>query len=241
MLAREPMTVHDSAWLHMDQPRNSLDVVAMISLAGPMRLAELRRLLGRRLLRHSRFRRRIVSAGLLGGASWEDDPGFSISRHVVRHRLAREGRPALEAFVGQVATEPLDFRHTPWRAWLVDGLGDGCAVILKLHHCIGDGFALVEVLLSLTDEQAAAEPVPRRAPTYRDLAFDPLHLASHAAQFAWSLGRNVVMPPGDGGRVATPSSARLVRAAGSGRCSHPGASTGSPGGTPRPDTRSRPS
>jgi len=194
LVAREPMASVDTAWLHMDQPKNAVDIVAMLSFAQPMRLAKLRALLKRRLLRHLRFRQRIVGAGLLGGADWEVDTRFDISRHVVPHRLAAEDRPGLEAFVGKVATAPLDFRHSPWRAWLVDGYDGGCAVVLKLHHCMGDGFAMRDVLLSLTDEQAVEAPPAQRAPSYRSLTFDPAHLASHVAQFAWSFGRNVSLP-----------------------------------------------
>jgi diacylglycerol O-acyltransferase len=194
VIAREHMTVHDLAWLHMDEPRSPVDVVGMICLAEPMRLSELRRLLATRLVRHPPFRRRVVGRGLLGGADWDEDPAFTISRHVLVHRLAGEWRSALEEFVGQVATQPLDARYPLWRAWLVHGRGGRCAIVLKLHHCIGDGFAMMEVLLSLGDEHASAAPPARPAPAYRDLSFDANHFASHAAQFAWSLGRNVLLP-----------------------------------------------
>ena len=36
--------------------------------------------------------------------------------------------------------------------YFVDGYGDGCATVMRIHHCIGDGIALARVLLSLTDE-----------------------------------------------------------------------------------------
>ncbi len=195
MLTREHMDRVDTAWLHMDQPRNAVDIVAMLSFAEPMRLAKLRGLLEQRLLRHARFRQRIVRAGILGGADWGVDPKFDICRHVVPHRLPAGSRRSLEALVGSVTTESLDFRHPPWRAWLVEGYGAGCAVVLKLHHCMGDGFAMRDVLFSLTDEEAVEAPPAQRAPSYRNLTFDAAHLASHAVQFAWSLGRNVVLPP----------------------------------------------
>jgi WS/DGAT/MGAT family acyltransferase len=37
-----------------------------------------------------------------------------------------------------------------WQFHLVEPYGEGCALICRLHHCIGDGLALVHVLLSLT-------------------------------------------------------------------------------------------
>jgi diacylglycerol O-acyltransferase len=77
---------------------------------------------------------------------------------------------------------------------LADGLGEGSAIVVKVHHCVADGFALVGVLLSLADEHAAEQPPARRAPSYRDLAFGPRDLARQAASFATSLARMVALP-----------------------------------------------
>jgi hypothetical protein len=38
-----------------------------------------------------------------------------------------------------------------WEADLVDGFGNGCAILLRTHHAIADGTALVQALLSLAD------------------------------------------------------------------------------------------
>jgi len=194
MRSREPMGKVDTAWLHMDRPENTADVVAMLSLAEPMGLARVRRLMTERLLPFARFRQRVLGDGLLGGAVWEEDPRFSIDRHVVRRRLRRGGTAALQDLVGEVATEPLDPAHPPWRMILADGFGEGSAVVVKIHHCVADGFALVRVLLSLADERPAEHPPARRAPSYRDLAFGPRDLVQHAASFAGSLARIVALP-----------------------------------------------
>ena len=77
---------------------------------------------------------------------------------------------------------------------LVEGFGKGSAVIVKVHHCVADGFALVGVLLALADEHIADRPPARRVPTYRELAFGPLDLIGNAASFASSLARMVALP-----------------------------------------------
>lgn len=194
MRSREPMGNVDTAWLHMDRAENTADVVAMLSLAEPMGLARVRRLMTERLLPLARFRQRVVEDGLLGGAVWEKDPRFSIDRHVIRRKLRRGGTAALQELVGEVATEPLDPARPPWRMILADGFGKGSAIVVKVHHCVADGFALVGVLLSLADKRAAEQPPARRAPSYRDLAFGTRDLVRHAASFAGSLARMAALP-----------------------------------------------
>ncbi|HUN79579.1 MAG TPA: WS/DGAT domain-containing protein, partial [Solirubrobacteraceae bacterium] len=50
-----------------------------------------------------------------------------------------------------LASTPLDREKPLWEMYLVDGPGVGSAVIVRMHHCIADGIALAEVMLSLTD------------------------------------------------------------------------------------------
>jgi WS/DGAT/MGAT family acyltransferase len=57
---------------------------------------------------------------------------------------------------------PLDFTKPLWQGHYIEGLGAGSALLLRFHHCIGDGVALVHVILSLTDTAADA-PWPVRA------------------------------------------------------------------------------
>jgi diacylglycerol O-acyltransferase len=96
--------------------------------------------------------------------------------------------------------------------YLVDGFGEGSAIVTKLHHCIGDGFALVGLLLSLADELATvAAGTPHRTPAYRDVRppegaatavwralGDPsraLALAGDGAAFTRSLAKLTAIPP----------------------------------------------
>ncbi len=37
--------------------------------------------------------------------------------------------------------------------YMIDGFGDGAAMISRMHHCIADGIALARVMLSLTDAE----------------------------------------------------------------------------------------
>lgn len=140
----------DAAWLRMDRAENAADIVALLRFREPLPFARLAEVVERRLLPLERFRQRVEPAGL-GAATWEPDGAFSLDRHLHRAALPADGQAALQAFVGEVATERLDPAHPLWKLWSVEGFGTGSAVVAKLHHCIGDGFALVSVLLQLAD------------------------------------------------------------------------------------------
>jgi len=57
----------------------------------------------------------------------------------------------LRAVVSALMSEPLGLDRPLWRFHLIDGYKDGSVIMGRLHHCIGDGMALLLVLLSLTD------------------------------------------------------------------------------------------
>jgi WS/DGAT/MGAT family acyltransferase len=61
-------------------------------------------------------------------------------------------------------SQPLDRSKPLWHMELIENYRGGSALIARLHHCIGDGIALVQVLLSLTDEHFD----PGRFPETRD-------------------------------------------------------------------------
>lgn len=163
-MSRQRMGSADAAWLHMDRRTNLMVINCGLWFDEPLDHARLRDMLLERLVgRFPRFRQRVVEPPLgIGVPSWEDDPNFDIDRHLHRRGLpAPGGRRELEEFVSDLMTTPLDRSKPLWDMYVVDGYGDGCALIARLHHCIGDGIALGMVLYSLTDE-APDIPVRRR-------------------------------------------------------------------------------
>ena len=80
------------------------------------------------------------------------------------HRLALPApgdQATLQELVSDLITPPLDPTRPLWHAYLIEGYGDGCAILFRIHHCIADGIALARVMLSLTDAQAT-QGSPRR-------------------------------------------------------------------------------
>jgi diacylglycerol O-acyltransferase len=111
---------------------------------------------------------------------WVDDPHFRLDYHV-RHSAVPPpgGKPELCRLMGRIMSQELDRARPLWEAWIVDGLADGrWAVISKLHHCMVDGVAGVDLMSVVLDlEREPAPPVaddwePEHEPSGLRLAVD---------------------------------------------------------------------
>lgn len=154
----------DQAWLRMDDPRNLMVIVGVWLVDEPIRLEELATRLRERLLPFDRFRQRVVDED--GSYWWVEDRDFRLDRHLKAVRLrAPGGQAQLREFVGRIATRPLDHRHPLWQFHLVENVDGASAIVMRIHHCIADGVALVRVALSLTDEVFPPGADPCAAPS----------------------------------------------------------------------------
>lgn len=148
-----PLSAVDHAWLRMDEPANLMIINGVLVLGAPLARERLRRLLEQRLLPIPRFRQRIVMKG--GDPFWEEVPAVDLDAHLVEVTLPAPGGDAeLRALVSEQMGEPLDLAKPLWSFHLVQNYKGGSAIFARLHHCIGDGMALLLVLLSLTDVEA---------------------------------------------------------------------------------------
>jgi len=66
----------------------------------------------------------------------------------------RGDKHALERFVGELASEPLDPNHPLWTVHVIEGYDGGAALVFRAHHAIADGMALRGVTMSLVDGPA---------------------------------------------------------------------------------------
>ncbi len=152
----------DIAWLRMESPRNPMTIVGLMVFREPMAFAGLKDLLEERLLIFSRFRQRINAEG----TTWVTDPAFEVDAHVHRIGLPSPGdQSALEELVGDLMSTPLDLSRPPWQIHHVEDFDGGSVAIVRLHHAIGDGIALVHVLLSMADEYFS-DFDPAQIPSY---------------------------------------------------------------------------
>lgn len=158
----------DAAWLHMDSNLNPMVVNAVIWFDEPLELAGVREILERRLVgEFPRFSQRVTEP-LGRSPRFEDDPEFDVDQHLHRLAIPAPGdRATLEELVSDLITPPLDPTRPLWHVYLLEGFGEGCALLFRIHHCIADGIALARVMLSLTDEEpdaAIAAPAPPPSP-----------------------------------------------------------------------------
>jgi diacylglycerol O-acyltransferase len=155
--SREPLSAVDHAWLRMDEPSNLMIINGALVMEEPVSFDRLKEVLRHRLLPIRRFRQRIVQHQ--GDPCWEEDPELDLDHHLYRMELPPPGDDGVvREIVSGLMSEPLDLRRPLWCFYLLEGFkGNGCVLVGRLHHSIGDGMALLLVLLSLTD-LTAGEP-----------------------------------------------------------------------------------
>jgi len=152
MGARERMSAVDTAWLRMDSNKNLMMIVGVYEFDGTVDIARLRQSIESRLLTHRRFRSRVVRQ--LGGCYWEELDDFVLDDHLVETRLRGRGTAAdLKKLVGALASQRLDAAKPLWQMHLINHYDGGHALVVRIHHCIADGIALIGVLLALTTDQ----------------------------------------------------------------------------------------
>jgi diacylglycerol O-acyltransferase / wax synthase len=146
----ERMSSVDTTWLRMDRPHNLMIIIGVWILESPVALDRLENQLAERHLTYRRYRQKVEFAP--GGPYWRDDPHLDLAHHIKRVRLpGRGGKEALERFVGDLASEPLDFNHPLWTVHIVEKYEGGAAVVFRVHHAMGDGVALMGVTMALVD------------------------------------------------------------------------------------------
>jgi WS/DGAT/MGAT family acyltransferase len=160
--AERRMSRVDTAWLRMDNDVNLMMIVGVWLLTPAITLEALRERIATRLLKYERFRHKAVADAM--GASWVEDTDFDIDRQVVLEQLPKKRgqteRQALQQRCGELAVTPLDPDRPLWQFHLVERYEGGSAIIARIHHCIGDGIALISVMNSITD--GGNDPPKRR-------------------------------------------------------------------------------
>ena len=159
---RERMASIDTAWLRMDRPANLMQIIGVMVFDGRVDPERFKRTIAKRLLRYNRFRQ--IAELDSDGAWWIDDDNFDLDSHIRRTVLpAPGGKRELQKFVAEMASEPLNPSRPRWEYQLVETAGGDSAVVMRVHHAIADGIALIRVLHSLTDEAPDAPAAGTRA------------------------------------------------------------------------------
>lgn len=214
-LIKEPISKVDTAWLRMEQPTNLMMINGVIMLEEGLDYDRLLKTIEQRFLTFRRFRQKAVDGAR--GAFWVLDEDFDIRQHVRRAALpGAADRDELEVFVSDLASTPLDISHPLWQFHVIENYVDGPVIVVRIHHCIADGIALVQVFLSLTDPTPEGRPSARKPDVWKerraseakvfqrliDPAREGLDFATHVGQRLVVEGAKILQNPAVAGNYA---------------------------------------
>jgi len=151
----------DASFLAVETPTAHMHVGWVAVFSAPVDghlpgFSELRDHIEQRLVRAPRYRQKLASVPLgLHAPQWVDDVNFSVDRHVYR------ASGPLSCLVDEVMSMPLRRDRPLWEIWICEDAGEEqMALVGKMHHCMVDGLAAVELsslLLDPTPEPVACE------------------------------------------------------------------------------------
>ncbi len=158
------LTAQDASFIYGESFHGPMHIGSLVLLDGPVTSAQLADHVERRLHLVPRYRQRLASVPFnLNHAVWEDDPRFSLERHIFGHRLPpncseEEMRPIAMA----VHEEVLKRDRPLWEMHVFEGMEDGRSALLwKIHHCLVDGVSGIELTTVMLDfEREALPPDP---------------------------------------------------------------------------------
>jgi len=175
----------DASFLALESRSTHMHVGAVAVFApGPttsddgVDIGTLRSLIASRLDRIPRYRQRLATVPVEGHPVWVDDEQFHLDYHVRHIALPHPGGDEqLREFVGRNMSQQLDRTRPLWELAVVEGLENGgFAIVSKIHHCMIDGIAGIDLMAVLLDFSPdfeitpAEEWEPRPAPNGTELA-----------------------------------------------------------------------
>ena len=124
-----------------------------------------------------RLRQRVVDPVVPTAApTWADDPTFDLAYHLRREQVS--SREEMLAQAAQIALRPFDRTRPLWEGVLFEGMPEGAAYVLKIHHALADPLGTVQLLSML---QSGKRAHTARKPLGEDVStptvVDPVDLA----------------------------------------------------------------
>lgn len=169
-LFSERFTPVDAAWLNMDSATNLSVITGVITFEKPLDFNRLVEVIRTRFIVYPRFRQQVFQPPF-GLPRWELDPDFNLNNHLFRISLPDPAnKHTLQSAVSEMMSIPLDKSKPLWELHYIENYQRGGALICRLHHCIADGIALIQVLLSTTDEDLKVENYDINGDPFADLS-----------------------------------------------------------------------
>lgn len=150
-MTKEHLTNIDTLMLRAEDDASPNHGTGVMVLAAPVDYERLKWTLEARLLCLARFRQRVVEPVLpWRRPTWQDDRDFDLRYHLQKASLPPPGdQTSLQELVSLLAGTPLDLGRPLWQVHYVQNYGPKSVLIWRVHHSLGDGVALMHVLLSL--------------------------------------------------------------------------------------------
>jgi len=154
----------DTVFLHLEREGMPLNVACVCVFEGKIPYEACIRFVESKLPLIPRYLKRVVPPLLnIGLPSWEYDPTFDIRRHVREVTLKHGSEAELKTLAGKILSTVMDRQHSLWDMTLVHGLkGNRSGLIFRLHHCLADGIAGVEIMNVLMDASPRLPRLPKR-------------------------------------------------------------------------------
>ncbi len=176
------MTALDASFLYLERPNALLHVGAIFTFARKIELPRLVAYMAERIALVPRYAQRAVMVPLnLNHPVWENDPDFEIHDHVIHHHLHGKGKDEdLARLCAKLFAEPLDRQRPLWEMHIIDGYGEGCALLSKTHHAMIDGASGVQLTNLLLDPSPKPSTLPKRFLPKADGLSHPIQRAAAA-------------------------------------------------------------
>jgi diacylglycerol O-acyltransferase len=157
----------DALMLRMERDASLRSTIVQVAvLDGPIDHDRLRTKVLRGIEQIPRFRQ-VPVPSLLPGAPprWENAPDFDVDYHLRAATIGgrRDFRTLLDE-AARIGMQAFDPARPPWESHVLSGLeGGGGAAIQKIHHSLGDGIGLLELVLMFVDLEANPPEPPGAA------------------------------------------------------------------------------
>jgi len=169
-----PLRAEDALFLHAQTDMLCQQVGALLLLEAAtrdLRSGDLRAAVQARIRDVPELRRKLEPARSRWlRPCWVSDDDIDMERRVGEVVLGEGGAPAtLDGLVGAFFSVPSDPQRTPWEVLLVRGVPGGrTAVVVKVHHTLGDSNAIIAALSKLFDREGRDREAGRLTSAHGD-------------------------------------------------------------------------
>jgi WS/DGAT/MGAT family acyltransferase len=188
------MSAQDASFLYFENSEAPLHIGSLGIFEGELDVDRFRASMASRMHLIPRYRQRAVFPPFAAGhPTWEDDPDFSLERHIHLVHVPAPGTVAQMKRLACDLFEPIMKRDRPlWDIYVMHGVDGGkrSAMLSRVHHCMVDGVSGIELLLAVLDLVPDPEPTPPPAEEWKPAAL-PSPMQSWSDAMFDTMERNV--------------------------------------------------